>query len=478
MPHATALYNFVPLPEKIYYPDDGVADVSHDFPFEDGFCGTITFALAAVTPLSVGGEREAGTKSCYRLPDGAYAIPGSTLRGAVRSVLEIASCGYMTGRTEDRRFGHRDPRNTSYRNQVSGAEAGFLYVQDGKWRLLPCVKHRIDGTARSFLRASHDNLGVRGIFSIRQNAESKYSEWRGALEGYALPEISGPKLQRFDVNAIENGKQGILVFTGQHARQKEHEFFFFKPEPGGRFLPICETFMKRFLSLYEGSSLGGQNKHNSWEWRLERYRDGKDKFGVPVFYRQENGVAVSFGLAQMYKLPYNHSTGELTGEASAGYIKGRCDMADVVFGRIGEDFSLKGRVSFSPARAPAGVEPHTEGPTVFGPPKPSYAPCYLAVGQDYNAKNARLRGFKRYPVRNEASVPEMAASTRKNPEVQTSFQTLAAGTTFAGEARFHNLRRRELGALLWAMTFGDVDGGRYRHARRRRQGVRIRSGFP
>ena len=97
-----APFNFVPLYDKAYYPD--WADfISHDIPFEDGISGTIELKLTAKTPIFVrnGHKKEDDENRTEAYKDfsnnqGEYFIPGTSIKGAVRSVLEIMSFGKMS----------------------------------------------------------------------------------------------------------------------------------------------------------------------------------------------------------------------------------------------------------------------------------------------------------------------------------------------------------------------------------------------
>ena len=109
MTYTKAPYNFVPLSDFVFCPD-WADKVSHDLPLEDGVCGSIDFEIETKTPLLVGGDRHESTKTKPELvkmfvtPDGqtSYAIPGSSLRGMIRNVLEIASFGKMNRVNEER----------------------------------------------------------------------------------------------------------------------------------------------------------------------------------------------------------------------------------------------------------------------------------------------------------------------------------------------------------------------------------------
>jgi len=71
-----APFNFVPLSDKVFFPD-WADKISHDIPFEDGVSGTIELTLTAKTPIFVrnghtqadAGEKNDNYKSFSKAPD-------------------------------------------------------------------------------------------------------------------------------------------------------------------------------------------------------------------------------------------------------------------------------------------------------------------------------------------------------------------------------------------------------------------------
>jgi hypothetical protein len=92
----TAPYRFIPISGWICEPTWGPS-VSIDRPFEDGVSGWLDYTLTAKSHLLVGGEREEKNGVVhvhfYRTPDGVPTIPGASLRGMVRTILEIVAFG-------------------------------------------------------------------------------------------------------------------------------------------------------------------------------------------------------------------------------------------------------------------------------------------------------------------------------------------------------------------------------------------------
>jgi hypothetical protein len=99
------------------------------------------------------------------------------------------------------------------------------------------------------------------------------------------------------------------------------------------------------------------------------------------------------------------------------------------------------------AKAPAAT--HT-------PLTPSLFPTnFDELGHEHT--EPELAGVKIWPARDSArvsfpSVPQ--PPDPRNRSVQTRLTALATGARFKTKLRFHNLRPVELGAVVWALTFG------------------------
>lgn len=139
-----APYNFVPLSDTVVTPE--WADlVSHDLPFKDGISGALELTIEALSPIMIGGEQKQGTEresgqvkffktlKSKEHPHGQYAIPGSSLRGAIRNVFEIATFSKMS-RIDNKRYGLRDIStqnvSNSYGERVRGnVKYAFMYLE-------------------------------------------------------------------------------------------------------------------------------------------------------------------------------------------------------------------------------------------------------------------------------------------------------------------------------------------------------------
>lgn len=123
-------YNFVPINERVFIPKWG-KDISQDIPFENGEDGTLTVKITNKTPLFVGGKTTSDEKEVYSAHiktakgENLYYIPSSTIKGTVRSVLEILSFAKMS-RYDNDSFGYREFHNQLYKDNLEVVYCGQL----------------------------------------------------------------------------------------------------------------------------------------------------------------------------------------------------------------------------------------------------------------------------------------------------------------------------------------------------------------
>lgn len=339
-----------------------------------------------------------------------------------------------------------------------------------------------------------------------QSAKDKYGSWgtpgeqearrkvRVRITRQRPPEHKGtPFLSQYGTAVLGDETAAHLVFTGQpqnaKARDgswkrgaKQHDFVFH-----GEVLPAIDVSAAAFEDFeFVHSNRGQQARqvdksepNDEWKFWKKAFELGNP---VPVFFlRDPNGGLRAFGLAMMFRLAYDHriSKGVLNAQPEAE--DPRLDLADLIFGTVLRDDSKeaanratharRGRVSFGLMQPINGAQPDSTVKAVLSAPKPSYYPSYVEQGDrgSYGDKPAdrdsyrtfmdddvRIRGWKRYRPHEGIRRSTLPKDRNGNEltQVQTLFTPLKGGAVFKGELRVHNLRKVELGALLWALDFG------------------------
>lgn len=456
----TSAYNWVPLADWVYFPE-WADQVSHDRPFRDGISGTLDLTIEAHTPILVADEKGSGNlRQFMRDPSGNYVIPGTGLRGMIRNVLEIASFGKFQ-RLDDQSMSYRDLQNQEYKRQIVGkVKTGWLRFNGEGFEITPCKHDRVD---YNFLRNY-----TRGVVDFEGETESI-----SAPEKYRRLDACVKRLikKRNQDNELECW---YIVLTGHPGATKKKDFLFeFFKDCERAPLNVVDDVMATFREIHADSPAWA----NLWRPVLE-----ENGGPIPVFYicSAQNKVK-ALGLSQMFRLPYEHKLHDAVRHSSKEHLReDKMDLSECLFGRISNTAvndsvpSLRGRVSFDSALAKHSQE-DKEYTTILGAPKPSFYPSYIEQpsGSQQTGKlsnppfntlashNVKLRGWKRYPVRNNANPPKPEGKASENDDVQSRLLPLQAGARFTTTMRVHNLRPAELGALLWCLDFGGNDNLRH-----------------
>ncbi|MFA7481768.1 MAG: TIGR03986 family CRISPR-associated RAMP protein [Vulcanimicrobiota bacterium] len=539
----TAPYGFVPLSDKVVCPDwlkyqdkDGklASPPIHDVPFEDGLCGTLELEITAETPIFMRGTED--PELPFQLKDGRYAIPGTALRGALRNIVEIASFSRFI-RVNNHRYAVRDLNNRHLYGQYMAdivrdprtgkgepmplVNAGWL-IREGEGDEVT-YKIEVCDFAKIEYRALMDLARERGVRNFRpgekQSSVNKYNTWGEHISleieasvTWKRPETIGRRKMpsKFGVaKPMLRQEKGTLVMTGQPSRwtpdqtgkragagnAKHHDFVFFPAKQKQTLLVPIQTFQDfEFAHSNRGqqNNLGRSQEPNE-EWKFWRNKMEKEE-KVPVFFlTMPDGRVGSFGLAMMYRLPYEHSIHEAISNVAREHLdrdKG-LDLAEGIFG-TGEDkeqrdrertLALKGRVGISHALATSPTKPERAVSAVLGAPKASYYPNYVeqgpgtyggqpaqdsrgnAVYQTWMDRSGAPRGWKRYRTMTETYNPPPPSGGGGRQldlsNVATRFQPLPAGTKFVALIDIHNLKPEELGALVWAIELGGDEKARH-----------------
>lgn len=544
-------------------------------PFATGLCGSLAVTWTAETPLLVGGH-DNNTPFTYR---GVPAIPGATLRGLVRAILEPATWARLAF-IDDRYIGFRDydsarwreyGPNPQARDQRRRLQAGWLEPvrsadrwtwkrpETIRWQLRPCppeisddkrgavgwigidIPHVLVPALTERLRRAGRPADVtwQSWLSLTLHAKRQMLVAANLHRPFRLREIAPDHPQRDRLGTLVHAGPTPDLDTQPQARWKRWEAFFVEgaPTPGTDgdadggpaeppAIPLSAEAFRRFhevqrsvavRDLPETPTADGDPPAPIWQywcWLLHHPTAALRADRVPVFFVGAAGDAAAdawptpgadqpfcLSLTRLMRLPYRYGIGAVAARQQGGPdpLNGRLDVCEALFGHVPDDppepperatdLAWRSRVAFGMARmdgtevgaeAEAGLPawPLVAQTGVTMQPRPSFYPFYVSPPEapagrdretpfDWGHGRARLAGRKRYPARDRA-LPFTAAGGQDSNQVSMTAHFLAADANqqprFSSEIRFHNLLPEELGALLFALSWGDLSGaGPHRH---------------
>lgn len=396
---ATAPYNFVPINEQIlvgkpyaHFHEYDTEKDEHGKPRRH--TGYIELEIETVTPLYI---RDTITEPDYRngktskqatdffSPADEPRIPGSSLRGMIRQLVEILTWSKIT--TDRKRVFH-------YRSFADMSSLREEYML----RMNP--ESQGGGFGQYSMNAGYlQKVGMDYQIRPAQKKSRNDNKRIASKQFYPIPISS--------VNQIANGRQrigyfyqlddGFLVESGPMP-EKRHQWIINPADNDPNVQPILV------------------DERDIRDYGLDANRKGPDILKVlkdhrltcvPCFYSEwrdsENRKRVSFGHTPMFRLAYKRMIEDLLPEEHKN--EEAIDIAESLFGRIHKDRPLAGRVYFEDAYLLEGqtdVRMKKNIPEILSTPKPTTIQHYLVQRDEradrllnYNS-DTYIRGFKAY----------------------------------------------------------------------------------
>lgn len=506
-----APYNFIALPKAVRSVAEGVRvggeEVqmpwrAHDRYLEGAHSGWLDLHLTAETPLYVRcappAEHAANeeTRTNRHRQDffhhgdpGEPVIPGSSLRGMARSLVEILGFGafrwFSDRQLVYRAVGDMSNLGDDYRDRFTGTGApsagsgaggesgsrvrgGYLRQRGGDWFIQPAKAPRGQSVVRVEEGAARDGANIR----LRpKNDRSNYGR-QDVTDVWLRPPDPGERGGRLqkaeDLRRRADGEEApaegfvpATVVRSGSAPKKHTCFAIYEPDADAEWIEIPHDLWK----LYE------DDRELTRGIPTRKLRDPGD----PLFYLlDDRGKLIFFGPTLMFRLPYRCKISDFV--PSQLRDPATFDLAEAIFGTVDRKPAIKGRVFFEDAlwqRGEGQEHPFLEvgdrglrSPQILSGPKPTSFQHYLAQPAPDNKKTLKhwasdpseteIRGHKRYWHKPQIGQEdpfeaELKDDTQKDATQHTIIRPVRKGTRFTGRVRFENLSDLELGALLTAL---------------------------
>ena len=439
----TSIYNFVPLNEQVFHPS-WAEQVSQDAPFSDGEDGYIDVTLHNVSPLFTrNGSADRNSHDPYSahvMKDGKrlYFLPATSIKGMLRTTLEIMSFGKMTQYT-NRFFSKRElggkltADGNAYVDLMKGVKPAWLRMRGEDLFLTPC-------------NGDYLRIGDAEIAKL-------YPSFTKVKTGYAKNEAISKEAGEWYPHYELDGSDYRIVCTG-NIDKKIKDYLF--PIDRREEILVDKRVKEAFLTVHEPSP--------DFDKILGFLKEGNE---MAVFYLSGKTLdeVKAIGISAMLRYPYKQSIEDLV-KAQQGKLNDyQHDLAETIFGYTtrGDTDSMRGRVQVGNAFAVkplADNELLPEVTGVQGQPKPSFYPFYVKqTANPYKTyDNADgIAGRKLYRVHHGATVTDLPQGN-DNKNAPSRFIPIPTGQTFHLRITVHNLRKMETGAILSALTLHKTKG--------------------
>lgn len=533
---AHAPYNFIPLPDKVIPAQQASGNdrlPSHDRYYPDRYSGTIVLEIETKSPLytrtmldpesySAWAENpremmrdDAGRETYARFFNHGDVerpvIPGTTLRGMLRAIVEIITYSKVDWVTERklvyRAVGDRSSLGDSYRESLLGrnqarnpdmrleyplanVKGGYLRKWNGEYYIQPAQEF----LGETFIHVDYAQANpVIGHYGKHQTHDVYVLPARRSLQNHGRRgpgnlslhlAVAGKVMAANGQSAPAGWVRAKLVETGQMGRypatnpdQHPKHMHCAVYDPAGPLPQPGEDVPASWLPVPRGiwelyqEDLGINRERNNTPREITP--------GEPLFYLVDAaGSLIFFGPTMMFRLPYNQSPRDFVPPELRQPED--IDFVDAIFGYVRDEEMpagipqhFAGRLRVGDAKFKSAVDgiwlsPEPVTLKILSGPKPTTFQHYLEQSAPDERRNLRhyasrtpeetkIRGNKLYWHRgivSQAEIEDLDVNWATDTQ-HTQVKPVKAGVEFESVIAFDNLSAEELGALMWALKLPD-----------------------
>lgn len=512
--HAHAPYNFVPLNDENNMLE---GELFLDSCYAEGrHTGYFDVTLETKTPLFVRGMRGADMPDDTKINEpfmlnGKPVIPGSSLRGMIRAIVEIITFGKMHFVDDAQKIFFRavaaekdDPQGQFYKKIMGNPNSethagknvavGYLVHKDDKWFVQPAKpfdRNRPFALVKDKANVVQEVQGIRHLNSsdyCLARFEVSYQENGGGINKVSTPKnptqatawlvCTGNMAQtQTSSQKIETERKNFVLVKKAHENKTNEN----------KTIPIPEHVIDDYKQGLTPFEMGDDEQSKDYFDK----ENGILKDGNIIFYVEKDNQVIQFGHTPNFRVA--HLNPENRATSPRDFVPKKLldpyftDYADAIFGYVSDkDFkpteerpvAYAGRVSFTSATYICGTIEKKKIIRVLSSPKPTTFQHYLEqpegvntpkkelthygkTGAFYDKKGARIRGHKLYWRKQVTfdTLQEKEDGHKDREKIDVPMKPLREGLTFNFRVYFENLTDAELGALAWALSL-PIDGGK------------------
>ena len=440
--------------------------------------GKIECRLIPTTPLIIPDSESVTEKDDHktytffhltRNNEPEYCIPGSTIRGVVRSMYETVTDSCMTGARSSEPF--------SMRRQDKPFTPGLLTRENGELKLYEAKKYGVSVFSAGTLPSGKSSYPVdysTGEILIQKNRMKTGS----TVTFDPVPKIATTGLDY--AMHLGDGQTTGYICVGESFPQKKHESIFVKKAQVMVDPKIVEEAYQNFktnLKIYRDDkinlNLGSKSRGRATHYGYPGYRNTdqfleKEGACLPVWYDYNREIRVIYmSPAQMGRTVFHSSLATLVqGKAPCTDRKSLCKACSV-FGMIAGsnvEAGMGSRIRFSDGvydEKGKLLKEITLDP--LNNPKPSFMRFYTIGQMDQESYdgNVEINGRKFYwhSVPRDIYYPGNGTDSNKfnkipKTKMNGTYDAIKGGS-FEFTVYYDNIPEARLRELLWVLTIGD-----------------------
>ncbi|NEQ36904.1 MAG: TIGR03986 family CRISPR-associated RAMP protein [Okeania sp. SIO3I5] len=423
--------------------------------------------------------------------NGLPIIPGSSLRGMLRTLVEIISFSKIDLVSDEERFFFRavaadseDPLKDEYTKylgkQGKNVKAGYLKKEGDNWFIRPALE--IDNEPFIWIKEEVVKSELRGIILMKQLSKYRPQYFVNISFENIYTKNSRKFAKKFSSDCNKYEYKGVLVTSGNMMEgatnmtklNRKNHCIIREPNPEANLIPINENAIRDYCKALTPF----QKQDPPFNSEI-----GVLKNGRAIFYCQsKSGEPVKrFGQSPNFRIPYipveNDRAASVVDFIPDELRKPEIiDIADAIFGWVrGEKQQDKtkqsraGRINVSDGICIRNIDDifldkNPIIPKILASPKPTTFQHYLVQPEETQAEKQNLkhyasqpiektviRGHKLYWHKGEKPKIEQENLDQVSDTQTTEIKPIKEKVKFEFTIHFENLTNVELGALMWVL---------------------------
>ena len=445
-------YNFVRLSkgksERTNMPDYSESN-------EKLVTGKLHCALTTKTPLAIP-DTELVKKDTDGHPtftfysvDGEKRIPGSTIRGCIRSTYETLTDSCFVTMAEEMWLTNRVDPGNAY-------SPGLLIKEENNWVLYNAKRLYVQIKDKKDCRANFSDC-AESERCVVQKADNAKFFWGDAVDVvYKDVEMKNGRLRRIIERMKHSAKSNYYVYVGEPiGEQKYYQSVFHKREKISSDIKLSIQRLEYSWEIYKDNKDKGKGleDHHTGYAGYERAKKGGV---VPIWYKME-GDSYSLSFAAVGRRVYSKSANAMIGEQRTPCLNRQmvCQACQL-FGMAKEE-GIGSRIRISDASLLREGKSTLVMLKELGSPRTGYFPFYSENGLEFYEQNAMISGRKYYwhipDAEKDASI-YTESNLKKKSERNATVEVLS-NAAFEFDVYFDRISPAQLEELKWVITLGE-----------------------
>ena len=371
--------------------------------------------------------------------DGVPAIPGSSLRGMIRSLYETASDSCFSTAKE-----HSIVTNRS----ITPFKPGILKMENGEWKLYKAKRLSIK---KELLHGF--KFGENVAVTLLKKGEKCYSEKRDIVK--TIQHIEVEEANDTDTNDL---KKGYLFIGEEFGKIKKYESVFCQNDSCE--IKINKEILKKnveklndIYKIYYDNSVKAKKNHTPYKGYENALRTGV----IPIWYNPDS-LKLSFACIGRYG--YNKNVQEILNAKAPCKSRNKVCKACKLFGMATEE-KIGSSIRVTDAMLSSDKDSYEKRWFTFQPlgsPKIGYLPFYLNEPYNNNIKdwsydNTDIRGRKFY-WHSDKIAEEMSDKSDVNATAELIYPKNDK-LEFRFNIYYNDITKEQLDEIIWTVTLGE-----------------------